>query len=345
MATIVAIVGVLRSTCRSPNMPLNRSARNAGSLRGCRLTRARLALTLGVVNLNNLENIMERLKKRNIVIVIAMYLQILLTLLSALEYREDGNAIIVSVILYILICLAITKAIIKTSSDRQSSGSQKFKKISPFMHYGVTAKEFQHAFSFKRDISADIHERLSHACTESLTAESSEDVSFTDIDTNLKKSETDNFFVANYGYTRDTLIRSALKLNNDRGVHIVRWWIFAQGKINPNKVLFMYAFSPLTAIFRVIPTIRMEYNALNSLQETYGGFYNTFAVGNKLISCEHVLFETYLSTLDSNGIDTADLRVQRAQMLNVTISGGSNTIGNIMQSVSSKFRSAGKQAH
>jgi len=30
------------------NRPLNRTARNAGSLRGCRLARARLALTLGV---------------------------------------------------------------------------------------------------------------------------------------------------------------------------------------------------------------------------------------------------------------------------------------------------------
>ena len=53
-----------------PNLPLNRSARNAGLLRGCPLTRARLALTLCVSTVQaffdrvNQDRLMARLKSR-----------------------------------------------------------------------------------------------------------------------------------------------------------------------------------------------------------------------------------------------------------------------------------------
>jgi hypothetical protein len=68
----------------------------------------------------------------------------------------------------------------------------------------------------------------------------------------------------------------------------------------------------------------------------YPGFYNGIDVQNRTQAIQNVAFATLVEVLDSFGIDTTDLKIQKASMLNINVSGGQATFGSVVQGAMNK---------
>jgi hypothetical protein len=56
------------------------------------------------------------------------------------------------------------------------------------------------------------------------------------------------------------------------------------------------------------------------------------------IRCLHeAVFDAMIAELEKNGVDTSDIKAQRMQVMNITVSGGKVNMGNIVQGAMNKI--------
>ncbi len=67
------------------------------------------------------------------------------------------------------------------------------------------------------------------------------------------------------------------------------------------------------------PDIRREHDPLPGLLTVYPGFFNGIDVMTRTRELQFIAFETLVQVLDSFGVDTSDLKQQRADVLNVNV--------------------------
>jgi hypothetical protein len=125
----------------------------------------------------------------------------------------------------------------------------------------------------------------------------------------------------------------------------IRWWVLVLGERDPNKVLFWYAFAPATVPFVVFSYLQRQFEPLHRLTSVDTGFFNSIDMLARTREIELVAYESLIDTLESFGIDTSDLRAQRANILNVNVTGGgSASIGSIVQGAFNRMSGAGAGA-
>jgi hypothetical protein len=68
----------------------------------------------------------------------------------------------------------------------------------------------------------------------------------------------------------------------------------------------------------------------------YPGFFNSIDVLSRIREVQFVAFETVVETLDSFGIDTSNLKLQKGNILNINVSGGQTSFGSVVQGTMNK---------
>jgi len=270
-----------------------------------------------------------RLKKRNVLVVIVLYLG-----LATLAWSHGGAGLLLLLLLYGAACLAGAKAMVDGAEARRwKGGAVEFAKSEALSALGKPCASFHYVFASKQDLTLPLLARMQSELRSKLGCSDLRETSFRDIDQDLPRPETREFRLAaapdSARHTRFHFLCSVTRTLNVQGI---RWWVLVLGERDPNRVLFWYAFSPATVPFVGLAYLQRQFEPLHCLTSVDNGFFNSLDVLARTREIEFVAYESLMDTLDAFGIDTSDLLAQRANILNVNVNGGASaTLGSLVQ--------------
>jgi len=267
----------------------------------------------------------NRVKIRSVLIAVIIYL--------FLTIATFGIVLIV-----LLIAAIISNSICNKEVEAANSNSNSFKKNFPFKYFGDSFGDFQHVFYHKEELEKEIINSINNELSIKTPVTSLEPVSIRDIDNNLNSPEEKNFLIAGAGKTkRGTSVTLAINLSKFGSMQSIRWWVLAGGYIDKNKRFNFIAYSPFTILFWIIPYLKKEYDILSKIRSNYFSSYNEMDVITQIRCLHEAVFSAMVAELEKNGIDTSDIRAQKMQVMNISISGGKVNMGNVVQGAMNKM--------
>jgi len=267
-----------------------------------------------------------RFKLGNAVIGIGLYLFVLATLASI-----DISLAAVFVI-YAVVCMSIARGFISGAEERKTNSAVEFSQCCAADSIGVQYGSFHHVFFSNEAVIESFHQALNNALKGKLGCPELYAIAFKDVDRDLDSPETRTFLLTTAAETpRKSGFALLCNFSRTANIQGVRWWMLVSGVRDPNKVFWRFAFAPLSVPCFVLPYLRRQYDPLSSLMTIYPGFFNGIDVLNRTREIQFVAFETLVEVLDSFGIDTADLKQQRSNILNINVSGGQTNFGSVVQ--------------
>ncbi len=272
-----------------------------------------------------------RFKFRNALMGIGAYLYILVTLASV------DSALFVGFAIYALVCMVIAKSFINGANARKSSNAVEFSQSGAPESIGTLYGSFHHVFYSNESVIEKFRLALSSAMKEKLGCPDLSKVVFKDVDRDLGAPETRNFLITTAAETsRKSGFFLLCHFTRTANIQGVRWWMLVSGFRDPNKFFWFYVRAPLVVPFQVLPYLRRQYDPLNGLMTIYPSFFNEIDVLNRTREIQFVAFETLVEVLESFGIDTADLKQQKGNILNINVSGGQTSFGSVVQGAMNK---------
>jgi hypothetical protein len=234
-------------------------------------------------------------------------------------------------------CMAGAWAMIAGAKARKTHHVVEFSQSGAANSIGSEFGSFHHVFYSRDPALESYRQALGDALKSKLGATEIQEVAFKDVDHGLPAPETRAFLLASAG---ETARRSGFFLmchfTRTANIQGVRWWVLVSGLRDPNKVFWRYAFAPFSVPFTFVPYLRRDFDPLHGLTRIYPGFFNGVDILNRTREMQFVAFETLIEVLDSFGIDTADLRQQKGNILNINVSGGQTSFGSVVQGAMNK---------
>jgi len=263
-------------------------------------------------------------KMRSILIAVLTYL--------FLAIATAGIALIV-----LLITAIIANIICNREIEAASSNTNEFKKGFPFKYFGESFGDFQHVFYHEKSLAPDIFNTISNEMTSKTPIEKLEPIKIKDVDKDLSSPEEREFLMADSGKTkRGTSITLIIKLSNFGSMQSIRWWVLAGGYVDKNKKFNFIAYSPFTMLFWIVPYLKKEHDVLSKIRTIYSASYNDMDVITQIRCLHEAIFSAMVEELEKNNIDTSDIKAQRMQVMNISISGGHVSMGNVVQGAMNK---------
>jgi hypothetical protein len=274
-----------------------------------------------------------RFKVRNAFIGCALYLWAIVSVI-AIEVNPWLPALFVA---YAVACMLIFRGMVRGAESRNTDHSIEFSRSGAAQSLGVEYGSFHHVYHSRQPVNQTLKAMLSASLKEKLGCTELREISLRDVDRDLPGPETRTFAIS---FAPKTVRQSSPLLlytfSSSAHVKSVRWWVIVGGLRDPNKVFWSYALAPLTVPFAVWPYLRREFDPLSGLMTVPPGFFNSVDVLNITREIQFVAFETLVEVLDSYGIDTSDLKNQKASILNVKVSGGKASFGAVIQGAMNK---------
>lgn len=247
---------------------------------------------------------------------------------------------------YLILAVILPYVFYKRNLKSLSSLELKFKKQNPFLPYGDIIVEFQHVFQHNKKILEEILKGVNQSLTEKTPLTSMEKVEIIDKDKKFTSTDKREF---SKGTGEPTLRGSNITIflyHDFYGqMQNFQWWILVNNPIRRKKVFTFLATSIITLPFWIYSYLRGTYNIAAGLRKPYGAFYEDMDLIMQIRSIHEAIINTLVEILDAHGIDTSDLKTQKAQIMNINVSGGKTTFGNIMQGAINKVtrtKSGGK---
>ena len=245
----------------------------------------------------------------------------------------------------LLLTGSITSWLCSRDIDEANSGTNRFKKSFPFRAYGESFGDFQHVFHYTQNIERQLIEAIERRVIETTPVTSMEPVEITDVDKDLKAPDKRTFIKTNAVSTgRDTDVTLVLNQESFGKMQSIQWRVLAGGYIDRDKRFNFISLSVLTFWFWIIPYVRADYDLLSRLRTIHTGDYNSMDVITKIRCLHDAVFNAMIDCMDSHGIDTSDLRAQRMQVMNINVSGGKVSMGNIVQGAKNRITAAATPA-
>jgi hypothetical protein len=272
-----------------------------------------------------------RFKFRNAVLGAVLYLYLfgyLITLSVAL-------AAIAAI--YSVACIFLARQFILSAESRRTGKAVEFSQSGAADALGSEWGSFHHVFYSPEPVIEAFRAALSKALTVKCGCPELEEIAFLDVDRELPSPETRTFYRTTATETlRKTGFVFLCTFTRTANVQGVRWWILVSGLRDPNKRFWRYVFAPISVPFIVVSYIRRRYDPLNGLTTIYPGFFNSIDVLNRTREIQFVAFEALVEILDTFGVDTADLKQQKGNILNINVSGGQTSFGSVVQGAMNK---------
>jgi hypothetical protein len=240
-------------------------------------------------------------------------------------------------ILVVIVVAIVTNLIIQNEIRTLKRDATKFKKTFPFRYFGQTFGDFLHVFYFERSLEAEIVSEIGRELVEKTPVDGLKETTITDVDKDLNSHEQRPFLIADAGRTqRGTRVTLLLRLTGFGNMQSVQWWVTAGGYLDADKHFNFVAYSPIFFWFWIIPYLRRDYDILSRIRTIYSSAYNDFDIVTQIRCLHEAVFNALVTELEKNNIDTSDLRVQRMQVMNISISGGRVNMGNVVQGAANK---------
>jgi hypothetical protein len=278
----------------------------------------------------------------NVVAAIAIYLVLVSMLIVA-----GGALPTILFLVYAAICVYAVNGFITGAQSRRSDNAVEFAQSGATNAIGVQFGSFHHVYASKEAVNEAYRSALNSALKTKLGCSEMREVTFKDLDDDLNSPESRTFELATApASARKTEFSLLCHFTRSSDVQGVRWWMLVTGMRDPNKVFWIYVLAPLSVPLTLFPYMRRQYDPLSELMTIYPGFFNGIDVLNRTREMQFVAFETLVEVLDAHGIDTSDLKQQKATIFNINVSGGKASFGSVVQGTMNRVAGAvGGAAH
>jgi hypothetical protein len=278
------------------------------------------------MNIQDSGGVKNRIRIRSIFAATLVYLGA-----TAVFYQVSAVLVLIP-ITFSLVTIIISTLICNKEIESAKSDSLRFKKSLPFKYFGIAFGDFQHVFYYKESLETEILSTIVHNLKKRTPISELETIELSDIDKELANPEKRYFMKTDCGTTkRGTSITLIIKLSNFGGMQSVRWWVLVGGYIDKDKKFNFIAYSPLTLLFWIIPYLKKEHDVLSNIRTIYSASFNDMDITTQIRCLHEAVFDAMVEDLEKNGIDTSDIKVQRMQVMNISISGGKVNMGNVVQ--------------
>ncbi|WP_100635310.1 hypothetical protein [Marinomonas sp. ef1] len=282
------------------------------------------------MDLFNSGKVRNRIKVRSVILALIVH--------ACLAFFTLG----ISLILLLIIGL-ITNSFVNREVVEASSISNKFKKNFPFKYYGQIFGSFQHVFSHSEIIEKNLYLAIESELCDKTPINSLEAVTITDIDNDLSETEGRTFIRASSTNTpMGTSITIVFNQASYGKMQSIEWRVLGGGFIDRDKKFNLVAYSVFTFLFWIIPYVKQEHDLLARVRTIYPGSFNDIDVITQIRCLHDAVFNAMIKELEKNHIDTSELKAQKMQVMNITISGGKVNIGNVVQGAMNKVSNAAK---
>jgi hypothetical protein len=272
-----------------------------------------------------------RFRLRNVLIVGVGYLVV------AVMLAQESMVPLLVAIAYAGGCMLLTRHMISKAEAETAEQTIEFFQSNPLYRDQLWGS-FHHAFVSDRGVVQALLKNLSDSLNSKLGCSELKQIILKDIDTELPAPESRAFLRAVAPLTaRKTLITFLCVFSRIANVQGLRWWILVRGQRDPNAVFWRYALSPIKIPLVLWSYLTNKYRADAGFNKINPGFFNSNDVSSRVREIQLVAFNTLVETLDTFGIDTTDLKQQKANILNINVSGGGQTsFGNVVQGAMNK---------
>ena len=262
------------------------------------------------MDLDNSKNISNKIKKSTITIAIITHI-----ILAILTF---GVSFALSVITG-LVTLVLLKKDINDAKSRNNS----FNKNHPFDYFGQTFGSFQHVFYHPYSIDKDITSAISEALKDKTPITCVKTVSIIDTDSDLKNCEQRSFIKAESDPTsRGTSVTLLLNHSNFGSMRAVEWRELAGGYLDKNSKFNLIAYSLFSIMFWIGPYLIHGRDLLSRVRTIYPSAYNNMDIETQVRCLHEVVFDGMIAELDKNGIDSGPLKLQKMQVMSISIFAG-----------------------
>ena len=257
--------------------------------------------------------------------------------ITLVPIATSAPPLFVPAIAYTLITMAAMHLMLKRAEALQRPDQIDFYQSEPANSIGEEWGSFHHVFVSQTSVLEHFASALSNALAGNFKCAPLREISLRDLDKELASPETRRFLYGDIAATiRKTELSILCEISRTNQLLGVRWWILQRGQRDPNKVFSRYSGAPLVIPFVIFKFLRRQYNPLIGLNTIAPGFFNANELLHRSRQIQFVAFETLCTTLESFDIDTTDLRQQRGNLLNINVTGGQVTMGNLVQGVRNK---------
>ena len=272
-----------------------------------------------------------RFRIRNLVLAAAVYL-VVAVVLAQESFGPLGAALV-----YSGICMLLTWYMIANAETRRTGETIEFNQLNPASSLGVQYESFHHVFNSQEPVIEALLKNISTALVSKLGCSPLRQITLKDVDKELPKPESRVFYLSTAPLTvRKSEITLLCTFSREADVQGLRWWAMVLGQRDPNVVFWRYALSPIFLPLTIMPFLKGTHDPLRDLVKIYPGFFNSIDVLSRIREVQFVAFETVVETLDSFGIDTSNLKLQKGNILNINVSGGQTSFGSVVQGTMNK---------
>lgn len=297
----------------------------------------------------NSEILQNRLSPWTALTMISLYVAALAYFYFSIEelFWYDDRRVMTwfsALIIWIILAWLISSIILNNCKKSRLDETQHFYRFLPLAPFGSSIGSFQHVFMSDKNLEEALVREIKNEVDTLNIGATFLSLNLKDKDKNLSKRDDRSFTIIRFPKTdRSTEISIALKTEMLSQLQSIRWWILKKGPISKTSQFLFIAFSPITLPIMVVRHLRGRADFISKMEEPYSSAYDKMDVDTYWRWAHESVFVALLNELEKNDVDTSDLRQQKAQVMNISISGGKADFGNIIQGAFNTVRSARKQ--
>jgi hypothetical protein len=249
--------------------------------------------------------------------------------------------------IYCAVTVAISQHLLARAESVKRSNRLEFNRDAPLDRIGILRSAFLHAFECNREVGPAYCDRVSSALVRAMALPPLRDLILSDAYRDSGRKPDDGVRVFRMTSSPQALdggdVSFVLSATRAGTMETIRWWILYGGERDPNRVWLHLARAPLALPFQIIPILQNRYDPATAVRGIDDAFYTALDLQALARSIQVIAFEKLVAVLDEHGVDTSDLKTQRANVMNVSVSGGGRmSIGSMMQNaVASRPAGAG----
>ncbi len=271
---------------------------------------------------------------KNRLSIIRLLVVVLVYLWAAGSVLRFGIGVSLAAVVYVGAAIAIGYRLLDNDLKQTKSQMLRFRRFRPLTPYGTVLLDYQHVFNHPEDLEQPILTELSSEIARYQLMPPLQPVDITDRDRRLHAPETRRFMISQIAQNhRGTELTLALRFQSRGGAQAVQWWVLGEGMADINRTLVLLASAPLRLPFWIYAKMRDDLDLGTKVQTVYDSFYNWSDVLAVVKSTHAVVLDSLCNVLEKQGIDISDLKNQRAQVMNINVSGGRVRFGNVVQAL------------
>lgn len=283
------------------------------------------------MNIKDSVNVKNRVKTSTIIIAAIVYLY-----LTAITFGFALIPLIISVL--------IARHFIKKETKTFNSHQTEFRKNQfPLKYFGQAYGEFQHVFYHEKNLTKEMLNSISRQLTLKTPVHELKPINICDMNNELITPDVREFYIGHSDHTKHgTSMTLVMKCTKYGKMQSFQWWVLAGGYIDKNKIFQFMAYSLFTTGFWLIPLFKKDFDLLSKIRTVYSSSYNYSDIITQSRCLHDAVFNSMIENLENNGIDTSDLKAQRMQVMNINVSGGKVTMGNVIQGAKNQVKNSMK---